>query len=106
MLTGEKSNPLLSWLDDRELFLAEDIRHKGRMGHHYSECPGCLREQDTKPAAPRYRCKECEGDEILCGRCMVQSHRYNGLHFIEVRITLIIRFTFRLISLGLEWGLF
>ncbi|TFK60201.1 hypothetical protein BDN72DRAFT_750605, partial [Pluteus cervinus] len=69
--------PLHSWMDVREEILTEELRHEGRMGFNSGVCPHC-----SKTIAA-YRCKECEGGEILCKGCIVSSHQRNGLHVIE-----------------------
>ncbi|TFK60790.1 hypothetical protein BDN72DRAFT_778956, partial [Pluteus cervinus] len=71
--------PLHAWVGDRDIFIAEDIRREGRMGSVYTTCPRCSNPQST----PYYRCKECEGYEVLCKGCIVEAHRHNGLHNIE-----------------------
>ncbi|TFK59939.1 hypothetical protein BDN72DRAFT_780066 [Pluteus cervinus] len=47
------------------------------MGYECHICPLC-----AGPSAI-YRCRECEGGELLCQNCMVSSHKQNGLHMIE-----------------------
>ncbi|TFK58236.1 hypothetical protein BDN72DRAFT_873189 [Pluteus cervinus] len=64
--------------DVREIFLEEDLRHDGLMGFDPSVCPGCIGQSAV------YRCKECQGYELLCKSCMVSSHKRNGLHMIEL----------------------
>ncbi|TFK57807.1 hypothetical protein BDN72DRAFT_907475 [Pluteus cervinus] len=71
------NHPLRAWLDVREDFLYEDLRREGRMGYESHLCPLC-----AGPSAI-YRCRECEGGELLCQSCMVSSHKRNGLHMIE-----------------------
>jgi CxC2 like cysteine cluster associated with KDZ transposases len=42
---------------------------------------GCMR---CKDAIPRWRCRDCTVQELLCRGCMRETHRVNPLHRIEV----------------------
>ncbi|TFK60998.1 hypothetical protein BDN72DRAFT_778739, partial [Pluteus cervinus] len=57
----------------------------------------------TDPSAV-YRCKDCQGYELLCKTCIVSSHKNNGLHVIEFWNGVFFEFT-SLKSLGLRFQL-
>ncbi|TFK59627.1 hypothetical protein BDN72DRAFT_780475, partial [Pluteus cervinus] len=92
------NHPLKAWLDVREDFLLEDIRREGPMGYDCFLCCLC-----QGPSAI-YRCKECEGNELVCKGCIVSSHKRNGLHMIESWNGQSFEFT-TLKSLGLSFQL-
>ncbi|KAJ7169278.1 hypothetical protein C8R43DRAFT_1085538 [Mycena crocata] len=67
-------------MENRDEFLAELLRGEGRGDHRqYDACPGCATEK------AEYRCKVClAGGEMLCKGCVVQRHKANPLHPIEL----------------------
>ncbi|TFK60104.1 hypothetical protein BDN72DRAFT_779836, partial [Pluteus cervinus] len=65
------------WINVRDEYLAEEFRRDGLMGFDTNSCSQC------HSISAVYRCKECEGYELLCKPCMVSSHKRNGLHMIE-----------------------
>ncbi|TFK60024.1 hypothetical protein BDN72DRAFT_741027, partial [Pluteus cervinus] len=69
---------LQPWINVRDIFLEEDLWHDGLMGFDPNVCSGCA------GTSAFYRCKECQGGELLCQPCMVSTHKRNGLHQIEV----------------------
>lgn len=64
-------------MEDREQFLSEFLRQEGRDSTMVG-CANCTQG----PAS--YRCQDCESLELLCRECLVDSHKRNGLHRIEV----------------------
>ncbi|RDB18287.1 hypothetical protein Hypma_000434 [Hypsizygus marmoreus] len=71
-------NPLLCWIQDRDTFVAEDIRWDGLGDYTMMECPCC----GIHP--PKFRCEECDGGQLLCKACLVEKHAQLCLHRIEV----------------------
>ncbi|TFK60098.1 hypothetical protein BDN72DRAFT_779845 [Pluteus cervinus] len=68
------------------------------MGFDAATCSHCTGSSAV------YRCKECEGHQLLCQRCIVSSHKYNGLHVIEKWNGICFEFT-TLKSLGVRFQL-
>ncbi|KAJ6503653.1 hypothetical protein C8R45DRAFT_818086 [Mycena sanguinolenta] len=75
-----QDNPLRQWAEDhRDSFLAEMLRHEGR-GEH-AESLMCRR---CGEGSADHRCLHClGGDELLCDRCILVSHRQMPFHKIE-----------------------
>ncbi|KAG1789966.1 uncharacterized protein HD556DRAFT_1433521 [Suillus plorans] len=67
-------------MDERDLFLAELLRHEGRGDHISDACPGC---PCLKSTPPRYRCQDCLDSQLYCGLCIVQNHLRLPTHRIE-----------------------
>ncbi len=91
-----------TWTEDRDIFLAEEIRRAGRMGDTSGICPFC----SSSPSS--YRCLDCEGGLMLCHSCIVAAHRNNSLHMLEVSKCLFCRMRGILTwgLLGMEWSTF
>ncbi|KAG1884343.1 hypothetical protein F4604DRAFT_1878735 [Suillus subluteus] len=71
-------HPLLSWMDDRDMFLLEFLRHKGRGDYGgASVCWHCCLN------VPQFRCIDCFGAELYCKDCIVSSHAQNPVHRIQ-----------------------
>ncbi|KAG2127505.1 hypothetical protein DEU56DRAFT_872776 [Suillus clintonianus] len=81
---GRKRMPaddlLLIWMNERDLFLAELLRHEGRGGYTSDVCPGCPCPTSTPP---RYRCQDCLDSQLYCGLCIIQYHIWLPTHHIE-----------------------
>lgn len=73
-----QDNPLRKWIDDREDYLEELIRLEGR-GEHQSDLCQCGKGK------AEVRCRDCYGGQLLCQKCVVQTHYTNPFHRIEVR---------------------
>jgi hypothetical protein len=70
------------WLDEREKYLLELIRLEGRGDYASREtCQG----HSECTSEPAYRCQDCFGTELYCQVCIINRHRENPLHKIEVR---------------------
>ncbi|KAG1838304.1 hypothetical protein DFJ58DRAFT_718771 [Suillus subalutaceus] len=67
-------------MDERDLFLAELLRHEGHAGHTSDTCPGCPCPTSTPP---QYRCQDCFDSQLYCGSCIVQNHIRSPTHCIE-----------------------
>ncbi|KAF5375506.1 hypothetical protein D9615_009182 [Tricholomella constricta] len=70
-------NPLMCWIPDRDMFVAEDIRWDGRGEHLDQLCPEC------GAGEPRYQCEDCEGGQLLCHECTLAAHCRNSLHRLK-----------------------
>ncbi|TDL13603.1 hypothetical protein BD410DRAFT_817291 [Rickenella mellea] len=67
------------------MYLEEILRHEARLTHvEQDSCDGCGSSE------PNFRCRECFGDRLLCGPCMLVCHekhpfhrpeRWTGTHF-------------------------
>lgn len=69
--------PLSVWKLERQKFLDETLRLEGRGTPETLCCCGL--------AAPRFRCRDCFGTQMLCHECILRSHTRNPLHRIDVR---------------------
>lgn len=69
-----------SWLDVRSAVLDEIISLDGPGDVQADFCGSCL----SHKTAPLYRCLECSYGSLLCGECVVGSHRTLPLHRLEV----------------------
>ncbi|KAG2107192.1 uncharacterized protein F5147DRAFT_746009 [Suillus discolor] len=67
-------------MDERDLFLAELLRHEGCGDHISDACPGC---PCLKSTPPRYRCQDCLDSQLYCGLCIVRNHLRLPTHHIE-----------------------
>ncbi|KAK7030015.1 hypothetical protein R3P38DRAFT_3314632 [Favolaschia claudopus] len=79
----EPYRPVKKWKERyRAEFLDELLRTEGRGDHIYTTChcghPGCAGE----PAM--FRCKDCDGCELLSKPCIVREHHRHPLHRVEV----------------------
>ncbi|KAJ8591371.1 hypothetical protein M405DRAFT_851366 [Rhizopogon salebrosus TDB-379] len=71
-------NPLLSWIDHRDMFLHEMLRHAGRGDNITSYvCCACSTGQAI------FRCKDCFGSTIYCQGCIVSAHSRSPIHRVE-----------------------
>ncbi|KAN0079965.1 hypothetical protein V8E55_009531 [Tylopilus felleus] len=71
-------HPLLTWLNDCELFLQELMCLEGRGDQGLDgKCGGC------KSAETCYRCADCFGGVMYCKRCIIQQHTVNPLHRVK-----------------------
>ncbi|KAF8205189.1 hypothetical protein K438DRAFT_1543320, partial [Mycena galopus ATCC 62051] len=52
---------------------------QGRMKAELEKCRSC----NDATVTPTIRCKDCYGDELLCGPCCVVRHKDNPLHRVE-----------------------
>ncbi|KAG2746737.1 hypothetical protein P692DRAFT_201840841 [Suillus brevipes Sb2] len=68
------------WVNGREGYIMELIRHEGRGNYTTREACHGHRECTFEP---EYRCRDCFGTELYCKDCMVERHRDNPLHRIE-----------------------
>ncbi|KAG0693366.1 hypothetical protein DFH29DRAFT_985501 [Suillus ampliporus] len=73
-----KDQPLLNWIEHREVFLLEMLHHDGR-GDSSSSCSAC----GINPSL--YCCKDCFMPMLSCQTCIVQAHthllKWNGKCF-------------------------
>ncbi|KAG2036108.1 hypothetical protein BDR03DRAFT_934595 [Suillus americanus] len=71
-------HPLLSWMDDWDMFLLEFLWHKGRGDYGgASVCWNCCLN------VPQFWCINCFGAELYCKDCIVSSHAQNPVHHIQ-----------------------
>ncbi|KAG1818253.1 hypothetical protein EV424DRAFT_1324062 [Suillus variegatus] len=68
--------PLSVWKLERQKFLDETLRLEGRGTPETLCCCGL--------AAPRFRCRDCFGTQMLCHECILRSHTRNPLHRIDM----------------------
>jgi hypothetical protein len=64
-----------------ETFLDEFVRLDGRGEMATDRCRRC------KKRKPEYRCRDCFSIELFCKECVLEYHKYNPLHFLEVRFS-------------------
>lgn len=69
--------PLKTWVDYREHYIDEMMGLEGR-GRLQASCAGC------NIAHPIYRCKDCLHGCLWCSSCILEKHRMQPLHMIEV----------------------
>ena len=77
---------MTKWLEDRDMYLHELIRLDG-CGDQFIVCRLC------QLLDPKYRCKECFGGEMFCGKCLVELHACMPFHHIEVGLFLSLMLT-------------
>jgi hypothetical protein len=65
------------WLEDCDMFLGEMMGHEGR-AQASTNCPSC------SEGLAHFECRDCHGRELLCQRCLVETHVHNPLHRIKV----------------------
>ncbi|KAG1728754.1 uncharacterized protein EDB91DRAFT_1060402, partial [Suillus paluster] len=71
-------HPLLNWIDHRELFLLEMLRHNGRGDGVLSTfCDTCGITVGV------YRCKDCFVPGLSCQMCVVRAHAHSPMHRVE-----------------------
>ncbi|KAG6849215.1 hypothetical protein H0H93_010409 [Arthromyces matolae] len=74
-------DPLKMWLPHRELFLQELLNLDGRGDQPRNQC-GCCQ---TRPAGHAiFECFDCIGRDLKCKGCMLESHKENPLHRIQM----------------------
>jgi hypothetical protein len=74
-----QDEPLLTWLHDRDKYLAELIMMEGRGDALRQErCIQCL----DNPA--EFRCFDCFGQELFCRSCMISNHTRTPFHVVNV----------------------
>ncbi|TDL13652.1 hypothetical protein BD410DRAFT_817279 [Rickenella mellea] len=57
------------------MYLEELLRHEARLTHTGEDlCDGC------RSPEPNFRCRECFGDRLVCGACMVADHKTHPFH--------------------------
>ncbi|KAJ6575811.1 hypothetical protein B0H10DRAFT_1837609 [Mycena sp. CBHHK59/15] len=78
----KKDRPNTPWAKyRRDCHLDELLHLEGRGYHRYqSKCAHC----PTAASEAIYRCKDCFTDALLCKPCLVELHRDNPLHCVEV----------------------
>jgi hypothetical protein len=74
-----QGEPLLTWLQERDKYLAEFIMMEGRGdAFHQERCIAC----STNPA--EYRCHDCLGQDLFCQSCLVSNHARMPFHVVNV----------------------
>jgi hypothetical protein len=76
-----QDEPLKEWTPYRDEFLSELLRLKAHGDVERVICPVC---KILDHGEPSYRCMECLGEDVVCQKCCVKSHRDLPLHVIEV----------------------
>ncbi|KAJ7858652.1 hypothetical protein B0H14DRAFT_3085047 [Mycena olivaceomarginata] len=73
---------MAQWVTNRrEHFLNELLRIEGQGVHrNQTKCATCA----ASMGAAVYRCKDCFSDALFCRTCLVNMHRDNPLHRVEV----------------------
>ena len=74
-----KDVPLLTWKQYRDEYLDACLTLDGR-GRHY-KCSTCAICQKSNPT---FRCHDCFGLSLYCKACILNHHRNEPLHFLEV----------------------
>ena len=69
-----------SWIDLQSTILDEIISLDGLGEAQQDTCGSCLSREST----PLYRCLECSYGLLVCGDCVVKSHKVLPLHRLEV----------------------
>ncbi|KAK7033875.1 CxC2 domain-containing protein [Favolaschia claudopus] len=73
------ADPVLHRFRDlRDIYLGIMLRRDGCRNAARETCRRC-----NVSADPRYRCRDCFGDDMLCQDCVVDRHAENPLHRIE-----------------------
>ncbi|KAJ3535047.1 hypothetical protein NM688_g7034 [Phlebia brevispora] len=78
-LSTEHDSFLNEWTRLRDFFLNEFLWLEGPRNANMA-CAHCKRGDDNDGV---YRCKDCVGEQLLCKRCCVKSHKHNPFHHIE-----------------------
>ncbi|KAF7368021.1 hypothetical protein MSAN_00867900 [Mycena sanguinolenta] len=74
--------PMCQWWQRRQCFLDELIRLEGRGPYcHQTKCAG---DCSADLASVIHRCKDCFTDALFCQPCLVECHRDNPLHRVEI----------------------
>lgn len=81
-------------------WIQELLLHEG-LGPYYntSECPICREEWNVRSGASQdnhvgrngegvFQCEDCDGGQLACGKCMLESHQQLPLHRLKVSPTL------------------
>lgn len=76
-------NPNVTWLQFRDRYLDELLRHDGRGGHE--QMCGICKVYDGE-----YKCKDCFGPRLLCLSCLLKEHSHLPLHRVQVCHTVFI----------------
>ncbi|KAJ7936005.1 hypothetical protein B0H13DRAFT_2304071 [Mycena leptocephala] len=63
----------------RDAYLASLLCRDGRMRYDTEICSLCGDQAELA----QFRCKDCFGDNVICGGCMAERHLENPLHRIE-----------------------
>ncbi|KAI0039152.1 hypothetical protein FA95DRAFT_1504561, partial [Auriscalpium vulgare] len=71
---------LNEWVEKRDVFLDETIRHNGRCDWRHTElCGSCTLA--PRPAA--IRCVDCLGSALVCEDCTLRTHSHQPCHRIQ-----------------------
>ncbi|KAG1853790.1 hypothetical protein C8R48DRAFT_610437 [Suillus tomentosus] len=75
-----QDNPLLTWMNERDFFLAELLWHDGRgdRDHDSDLCPGC-----STSTPHQHRCQDCLDAQLYCCACIVKDHACLPTHTIQ-----------------------
>ncbi|KAJ6591797.1 hypothetical protein DFH09DRAFT_1306514 [Mycena vulgaris] len=76
----ETDHPILAFIPQRNDFLDGLLRHEGRGPWWTKGCMGvgCLALQ------AEYRCEDCFGGWLFCRACIVERHRDEPLHIVQI----------------------
>ena len=77
-LAQERDAFLQEWILQQDTFLDEMLRLEGLRDASARSCAACWNEGQL------YRCADCTGDRLLCGKCCLAQHVYLPFHVIEV----------------------
>jgi hypothetical protein len=73
-----QDHPVKTWIPERDNYLDGLLQLKGCGAWWSNGCVVC------KHLNPTWRCEDCFGNRLLCGACVVEKHRDEPLHFLEV----------------------
>ncbi|KAJ7029947.1 hypothetical protein C8F04DRAFT_1264290 [Mycena alexandri] len=81
---AKPSDPALQRFRDlRDIYGAKILRRHGTIRAADPDCCRKCKKVTDPEESLIYRCKQCYGDHMLCGPCMVARHELNPLHKIE-----------------------
>ena len=75
-----QDHPMLEWLPQWDLFLAEILWHESHRNLSNIYCYCC------RLHLPQYRYSDCYGDQLTCGECTWAVHIFNPLYCILVHL--------------------
>jgi hypothetical protein len=76
ILQDPTSTPIGLWKEHRQEYLDELLRHEGQSSQ--ANCVACSARTTL------FKCQDCIGSQLICARCLINSHSLLPLHRILV----------------------